>query len=187
MCYPRRVNLDLDRPIALVGIMGAGKSAVARILGERLGTAVADLDAMLEAEEGSSVAELFERSGEAYFRRREGELLSQALAAGARVVACGGGVVLDPARRALLGERCCVVWLEVSPAEAARRVGKDGAGRPLLRDRDPAAELAALLTTRAPLYAEVAAVRVPTDGRTPDQVAAEVLEAVRRAAGPTAR
>jgi len=187
LCYPRVVNLDLDRPLALVGIMGAGKSVVARILGERLGTVVADLDAMIEAEEGSTVAELFERAGEAHFRRRESELLAEALAAGARVVACGGGVVLDPARRALLRERCRVVWLEVSPAEAARRVGEDGTDRPLLRGHDPAAELASLLAVRAPLYAEVAAVRVPTDGRTPDQVAAEVLEAVRRAAGPPAR
>ncbi len=187
VCYPRAVHLDLDRPIALIGIMGAGKSAVARILGEHLGTVVADLDAMIEAEEGSSVAELFERSGEALFRRRESELLSQALAAGARVVACGGGVVLDPARRALLRERTLVVWLEVSPAEAARRVGRDGASRPLLRGSDPASELASLLAKRAPLYAEVAAARVATDGRTPDQVAAEVLEAARRAAGPKPR
>src|SRR3989442_11505859 len=64
--------------------MGAGKSAVARILGERMGTLVADLDAMIEAEEGTSVAELFERAGEPYFRRRESELLERALAAGAR-------------------------------------------------------------------------------------------------------
>jgi shikimate kinase len=181
------VSLDLERPIALVGIMGAGKSAVARILGERLGTVVADLDAMIEAEEGCSVAELFERSGEAHFRRRESELLAKALAAGARVVACGGGVVLDPARRALLRERCFVAWLEVSPAEAARRVGAKDALRPLLRGRDPAAELTPLLAKRAPLYAEVAAVRVATDGRTPDQVAAEVLEGARRAALPKAR
>jgi shikimate kinase len=181
------VNLDLDRPIALVGIMGAGKSAVARILGERLGTVVADLDAMIEAEEGRSVAELFEREGEAYFRRRESELLARVLEAGARVLACGGGVVLDPARRALLRERCRVAWLEVSPAEAARRVAADPRTRPLLRGRDPAQELASLLAARRPLYEEVAFLRVATDGRTPEQVAAEVLGAARGAAERGAR
>src|SRR5262249_24057237 len=108
------------RPIALIGLMGAGKSAVARLLGERLGVAVADLDGTIEGTEGMSVAELFERAGEAWFRRREGELLSDALRSGVRVVACGGGVVLDSGQRRLLRERCRVVWLEVPPAEAAR-------------------------------------------------------------------
>src|SRR6185503_19607132 len=92
-------------PLALVGLMGAGKSAVARVLGERLGVAVADIDAFIEAEEGSTIGELFEREGEPWFRRREGEVLRQALDAGARVIACGGGLVLDPAHRALLRER----------------------------------------------------------------------------------
>jgi shikimate kinase len=178
--------VNLDRPIALVGIMGAGKSAVARILGERLGTLVADLDAMIEAEEGAKVTELFERAGEAYFRRRESELLKRALAAGARVLACGGGVVLDPVRRELLRTRCRVVWLEVSPAEAARRVGQGGAGRPLLEGGPPEARLRSLLEARAPLYAEVAAIRVATDGLDAEQVAAKVLDEVGRAPGPSA-
>src|SRR5262245_3650554 len=137
-----------DRPLALVGLMGAGKSAVARILGERLGAAVADLDAFVEAAEGCPITELFEREGETYFRRREGEVLRQALDAGARVIACGGGVVLDPGHRSLLRERCRVVWLEVSPAEAARRVGSKS-GRPLLAGGSPPGRLAELLQARA--------------------------------------
>jgi shikimate kinase len=163
-----------DRPLALVGLMGAGKSAVARILGERLGVAVADLDAFIEAEEGRPVAELFEREGEAYFRCREGEVLRQALAAGARVIACGGGVILDPDHRALLRDRCHVVWLEVSPVEAARRVG-DAHGRPLLVGAPPGPRLTALLAARGPLYAQVARRRVSTDGLTAEQVADAVL------------
>src|SRR5690349_24908644 len=123
-----------ERPIALIGLMGAGKSAVARVLGERLGVSVADLDGMIEAVEGGSVSELFERAGEAWFRRRESELLAEALRSGVRVVACGGGIVLDPARRKLLRERCRVVWLEVPAAEAAQRVSAEGgvATRPML-------------------------------------------------------
>jgi shikimate kinase len=163
-----------DRPLALVGLMGAGKSAVARILGERLAVAVADLDAFIEADEGCTIAELFEREGEAFFRRREGEVLRQALAAGARVISCGGGVVLDPSHRAFLRERCRVVWLEVSAAEAARRVG-GGAARPMLAGAAPLARLTALLDARGPLYAEVAHHRVATDGRTPEQVADAVM------------
>jgi len=162
------------RPLALVGLMGAGKTAVAQILGERLGVTVADLDAYLEAAEGCSIAELFEREGEAYFRRREGEVLRKALRAGARVIACGGGVVLDPSHRALLREQCDVVWLEVSPAEAARRVGGTP-GRPLLAGAAPQARLEALLAERAPLYAQVAHRRVDTEGRSPEAVADAIL------------
>ncbi len=162
------------RPVALVGLMGAGKTAVARILGERLGVAVSDLDAAIEAAEGRDIRELFEREGEAYFRRREGEILRQSLTAGARVVACGGGVILDPAHRALLREHCHVVWLEVPPSEAARRIG-DAGTRPLLAGGPAPARLEALLAERAPLYAEVAHQRVDTRGRTPEQVADTIL------------
>ena len=173
------------RPIALIGLMGAGKSAVARVLGERLGVSVADMDGMIEAVEGCSVAELFERAGEAWFRRREGELLADALRSGVRVVACGGGVVLDPERRRLLRERCRVVWLEVPPDEAARRVSEPAVDpvrtRPLLAGGPVVERLGQLLAERAPLYAEAAHVRVSTAGLTPDQVASAVLAVLDRA------
>jgi shikimate kinase len=168
-----------ERPIALVGLMGAGKSVVARVLGERLGAAVADLDAMLEAEEGCAVAELFERDGEPAFRRRETRLLEQALAAGADVVACGGGIVLSPAARGVLRDRCRAVWLEVTPEEAARRVRETLGTRPLLAGRDPRARLEALLAERGPLYAGVAVARVPTGDLDPGGVAEAVLRALR--------
>jgi shikimate kinase len=173
------------RPIALVGLMGAGKSTVARALGERLGAAVADLDAMVEAERGCSVAELFEREGEAAFRRLEGRILIEALASGAAIVACGGGIVLDPERRRALAARCDVVWLEVSPATAARRLAETGSSRPLLgadgsgQARDLLQRLEELLAARRSLYEEVAQARVPVDGRTVDQVADEVLRVLR--------
>jgi shikimate kinase len=158
--------------------MGAGKSAVARVLAARLGVAVADLDARLEDEAGAPVAEQFARAGEAAFRAREHAALRHALDGGAGVVACGGGVVLDPANRELLRRGCRVVWLEVSPAAAARRVAAEPGARPLLAGASPGERLAALLAERAPLYAEVAAVRVGTDGRTPEAVAEAVLAAL---------
>jgi shikimate kinase len=159
--------------------MGAGKSAVARVLGERLGAAVADLDAMLEAEEGCSIAALFERDGEPAFRRREARLLEQALAAGADVVACGGGIVLSPAARGVLRERCRTVWLEVTPEEAARRVRASLGSRPLLAGDSPRARLEVLLGERGRLYAEVAAARIPTGSLAPPDVADAVLHALR--------
>jgi shikimate kinase len=161
------------RPIALIGLMGAGKTAVARVLAERLGASMADLDAMVEAAEGCSIAELFSRAGESHFRRREGELLTEVLRTGVRVIACGGGIVLDPAHRAALREQCRVVWLEVSPAVAARRVsaeGEPGTVRPLLAGGATEERLAALLAERAPLYEETAHLRVSTDALTPAEI-----------------
>jgi len=170
------------RPIALIGLMGAGKSSVARVLGERLGVGVADLDGMIEAVEGCSVAELFERAGEAWFRRRESELLAEAIRSGVRVVACGGGVVLDPARRKLLRERCRVVWLEASPATAAARLERsDGprtGTRPLLAGGPVRERLEQVLSERSALYAEAAHTRVATDGKSPEQVADAVLQSL---------
>lgn len=176
------------RPIALVGLMGAGKSVVARALGERVGGAVADLDAMVEAERGCTVAELFEREGEPAFRSLEGRILEQAMAAGAGIIACGGGIVLDRAHREALATRCRVVWLEVSPAAAARRLAGTGGSRPLLPAGGTGAaalrvRLEGLLAERLPLYEEVAAARVRVDGLTAEEVADEVLRVLGRAAG----
>ena len=168
----------LERPIALVGMMGAGKTVVAEALGERLGAAVADLDDMIEAEEGCSIADLFRREGEPYFRRREGELLRLALASGVRVIACGGGIVQDAAQRALLRDRCHVVWIEVSPRVAAARIGVNAATRPMLGDGPLEPRLAALLDERAPLYGEVATLRVVSDDRSPAEVAATIAAAL---------
>jgi len=181
-------NVDA-RPIALVGLMGAGKSTVARVLGERLGAAVADLDAMAEAERGCSIGELFQREGEPAFRRLEGRILGQALAAGADVIACGGGIVLDPAHRSVLAARCRVVWLEVSPATAALRLAGVLGSRPLLAAGaegaapTPLQRLEALLAARQPFYEQVAQARVPVEGRTADEVADEVLRALTERAG----
>ncbi|HTM57479.1 MAG TPA: shikimate kinase [Candidatus Udaeobacter sp.] len=172
---------DDGRPIALIGLMGAGKSAVAALLGERLGATVADLDAMIEADAGCSVAELFAREGEPAFRRREAALLDRVVAAGIRVIACGGGVVVDAGPRAHLKQRCRVVWLEVSPGEAARRVAGTESLRPLLQGDAAVRRLEQLLAQRSAFYAEAAELRIPTDGRTPDQVADGVLNALRAA------
>ena len=162
--------------------MGAGKSSVARVLGELLGSPVADLDLMLEAGAGCSIAELFERHGEAAFRRAEVGLLGRALASGAGVLACGGGIVLDPESRSMLLTRCRAVWLEVSPAEAARRVAPDPGARPLLRSGPARERLEALLRERAAYYAEVAMARVATDNLSGREVATAVLEALKAGA-----
>ena len=158
----------------MIGLPGAGKSVVARLLAERLQVSAVDLDATVEAEEGATIAELFERRGEAHFRARETQALERALADGAGVIACGGGVVIDPKNRAML-ERCHTVWLEVEPETAAERMGALAGTRPLLAAGLPATRIATLLAERRALYEAAARARVRTTGRDASEVAEAVL------------
>jgi shikimate kinase len=163
--------------VLLVGMMGAGKTTVGRLLAERFDCPYVDSDEQVEAATGRTVPELFEADGETAFRAAESAALAGALAAdGPIVVAVAGGAVLDPANRDLLRRSGTVVWLRAEPATLAGRVG-DGAGRPLL-DGDPAAAVDRLDRVRRPLYREVADVAVDVDGLTAAEVADQVLKAL---------
>lgn len=166
----------MTRPrVVLVGPMGAGKTTVANLLGDAWGVPVRDTDADVEAAEGRTVAEIFVDSGEERFRALEAKAVAEALATHAGVLALGGGAVLAAETRDLLrGHR--VVFLRVGLGEAVRRVGL-GVGRPLLMG-NVRARIKTLLDERAPLYEAVADLVVDTDGRTPQQVAAEIQEAL---------
>jgi shikimate kinase len=163
------------RPIALIGLMGAGKSVVAAALGRRLGGPVADVDDMVEAAAGALVAEVFELEGEAGFRRRESAALEAALANRLAVLATGGGIVIAEKNRELLRQRCRVIWLEVTPLEAARRVRANAEARPLLRGSAIEERLEILLRERTPFYEMLAEHRVPTSGFTAGEVADAIL------------
>jgi shikimate kinase len=155
--------------------MGAGKSTVGRLLADQWGVTFRDTDEDVEAAEGRSVQDLFVDEGEAYFRTREHEAVLAALREHDGVLALGGGAVLDErTRAALAGHR--VVFLQVGLADAAKRVGL-GQGRPLLLG-NVRGRIKALLDERTPIYLEVARSVVDTDGRTPEEVAAEVRAAV---------
>ena len=125
----------MSRPTALVGFMGAGKSTVGRLFADERGVPFADADAVLEAEAGRSIPELFAHEGESTFRARERAVVGRLLAeGGAGVVALGGGAVGDPATRELLARCADVVWLDVDADTAWTRVAATGATRPLARD-----------------------------------------------------
>lgn len=163
--------------LVLVGPMGAGKTTVAGLLASRWGTTVRDTDLDVEAAEGRRISDIFVDEGEAHFRALERAAVADALAGHDGVLALGGGAVLDPTTRRLLADHT-VVFLQVGLSDAVKRVGL-GVGRPLLLG-NVRARVKALLDERLPLYQEVADVQVDTDGRTPDDVAAEVAEAVEK-------
>lgn len=154
-----------QRPVALSGFMGAGKSTLGARIARSRGLGFVDLDEELEAAFGRPVAAVFAEEGEDAFRAMEARLLRQALALPDRVVALGGGAVLDPASRALLKARATWVHLDVPLHELERRVSLQGEGtRPLWGDR---AEVTRRFEERAPLYAE-APHRLDAEGRPGD-------------------
>lgn len=163
--------------VFLVGFMGAGKSSVARIVAERLDRPFVDLDAEIERDAGTTIPVIFVEQGEERFRAMETAHLAALAEAPPAVVACGGGVVVLPENRVLLGRLGTVVYLEVTAAEALARIG-DAATRPLLAGASGSLVATALLQAREALYRSVADRRIDTVGRTAEEVAECVLEAL---------
>jgi shikimate kinase len=160
--------------IILVGPMGSGKSAVGRLLAQRLDLSLVDSDAEIEARTGVDIAYIFEREGEAGFRVREAEVLDDVTQRAGVLVATGGGAVLDPGTRERLRSRGCVVYLRTSVDQQLARTRRS-ALRPLLMNPDPRGTLERLMAQRAALYEEVADVIVDTDGRKVGSVVDEIL------------
>lgn len=134
--------------VYLVGFMGAGKTTVARALGERLGWRVEDIDLRIEARERRAIADIFAERGEPYFRSIERDVLRSLLADRDVVVATGGGTFADPENRALIKADGASVWLDVSFNQVVDRIPADGR-RPLAADR---AAMQALFEARRAAY-----------------------------------
>lgn len=174
------------RNIVLLGLMGAGKTAVGRLLAQRLARPLTDTDAMVEAQARMSIPEIFASEGERGFRRRESEVVRQASALRGQVIAVGGGAVLDPANVTHLRATGDLVWLAASVEVLAERVGDDPA-RPLLAGGDVTERLAQLQAEREAAYAAASSAVIDTDGKTPDGIADAVLEWVRTRPGVLTR
>ena len=149
---PEDRDLRLVRSVVLVGMMGAGKTAVGKVLAQRLGVEMRDSDAEIVASARLTIAEIFERYGEPFFREKESAVIERLLEGPPCVLSTGGGAWMLAANRDLLAARAVVVWLKVDLDLLWSRV-KHKSTRPLLRTANPRATLADLYAQREPVYA----------------------------------
>lgn len=174
----QKLSERLDRPVVLVGLMGAGKSTVGRRLAKRLGLPFVDSDDAIEDAAGFSAAEVFERFGEADFRDGERRLVARLMDGQVRVIATGGGAFVDPRTRKLLNERAITIWLDAPVEVLADRTGRRDT-RPLLRNSDREGTLQRLAEQRGPAYAE-AHIQVKSGNGAHKRVVEAIVEALER-------
>ena len=153
-----------DKTIALVGLMGSGKSSIGRRLADRLGLAFADSDQLVTKMAGISITDIFELAGEAKFREMEFRAIQNQLEKPPHVLATGGGAFCEPETASLLSKNAIVVWLQASPDTLLKRIG-DTTSRPILQTGPPLEILQQLQTARARFYRK-ANVHLNTDGLT---------------------
>jgi shikimate kinase len=139
--------------LVLIGLMGAGKSAVGRRLAASLNLPFTDADSEIEAAAGQSIAEIFAEHGEAYFRTGERKVIARLLENGPQVLATGGGAYMDPETRAAVKEHGISIWLKASLRVLMKRVGRRD-NRPLLQVDNPETVMKKLMAERDPVYAE---------------------------------
>jgi shikimate kinase len=139
--------------IVLVGMMGSGKSSIGRRLATRLAIRFVDADSEIEEAAGMTIAEIFERHGEPYFRGGEARVIARLLDHGPQVLATGGGAFMNKDTRALIRAKAVSVWLKAELDVLMKRIKRRG-DRPLLKNDDPAATLTALIAQRYPIYGE---------------------------------
>ncbi len=143
----------IDRPIVLVGMMGVGKTSVGRKLAQVLHLPFVDADEEIVSAAQMSIAEMFERYGEAYFRDGERRVIARLVDGDRKVIGTGGGAFVNAETRAMILARTVAVWLDSEVETLLERVGRKDS-RPLLRNGDPREILTRLRTERAPFYAE---------------------------------
>lgn len=155
--------------VALLGLRGAGKSTVGPKLAERLGVPFVELDQRIEAATGLQLGEIFQLHGEAYYRATERAVLAQELAAGASVLAIGGGIVGDAQSYEMLRSRARTVWLRAAPEDHWQRVLAQGDTRPMADNDRAFTDLRRILSEREPLY-RLADIAVDTSAHGADEV-----------------
>jgi shikimate kinase len=162
--------------IALIGFMGTGKTAVAKVLAQKLDKEFIELDAIIEKKAGRSIPEIFRRDGEIRFRELEIEAVRQIADKKNTVIACGGGIVLNKINIDHLKKESVIIYLTASPAVILKRTSDNKNVRPLLDVTDRAQQIKSLLKFRQPLYSRAADITVDTSGLHIAAVADKIME-----------
>lgn len=167
----------MKKNIFLIGFMGAGKSTVARMLSEKYGMHLIEMDEQIEAEENRKISEIFAQSGEAYFRELETKLLLSLEVRDNCVVSCGGGVPMRTCNVEAMHKSGRIVYLCTKPETVLERIGNQHT-RPLLEGNMNVAYISELMEKRLPAYLAAADVSVQTDGRSVEEICGEILKRV---------
>jgi shikimate kinase len=167
----------LRKTIVMVGMMGAGKTAVGSELARRLGVPFLDSDAAIEEAANATIAEIFARDGEAFFRQKEAQVIARLLRGPPGVLSVGGGAYLDADTRARVRELGVAVWLRAGLDLLWSRVRRKNT-RPLLRTAEPRRTLAELMAAREPAYAQADLIIEVAPDATIEETAAQVLAAL---------
>ncbi len=168
----------MAKNIVIFGFMGTGKSNVGRILSEKFGMEFLEMDDEIERREGSSISDIFEKKGEAYFRRCERRLVKELSEKENLVISTGGGVVLDERNISDLGRNGILICLDASPKSILMRTKSEN-HRPLLLTNDPLKKIEELLAYRRPFY-DLIPNHVRTDGLSTEEVSEKVLGILER-------
>ena len=171
-------GLALGRTVALVGLMGAGKTTIGRRLAQALALPFVDADAAIADAAGQSVEEIFVAHGECEFRRGERKVIERLLDEPPHVLATGGGAFINPGTRALMKQKAISIWLKAPLDVLMKRVARRD-DRPLLKEDDPRAVMQKLMDDRYPIYAE--ADLIVETGNGPHNAAVSVIIDVLRA------
>jgi len=165
--------------IALVGFMGAGKTAVGQLLAKKLDRKFIELDLLIEQKVGKSIAEVFQQDGEIAFRELEIEVTKQIARRENAVIACGGGLVLNKINIDRLRENARIVHLTASPGVILKRTSNEESERPLLEVDNPTLTIGELLRFRKPLYERAADITINTSKLDINAVAEQIIEKLR--------
>ena len=169
-------RLTPTKSIALIGMMGVGKTSVGRLLAHKLGLPFIDADSEIEQAAQATISEIFERDGEAVFRSGERRVIARLLDGPVCVLATGGGAFMSDETRDKIHQRAISIWLRAELDLLARRIGRRR-DRPLLNSGNPRDTLARLLAVRGPIYGQ-ADITVESGDQAPDQVAEAVIAAL---------
>ncbi len=179
---PSNPQLRPGKTLVLVGLMGAGKSCIGKRLAQHFALSFVDADQEIERAAGCTIADIFERHGEAHFRDGERRVIARLLEQPPHVLSTGGGAFMDARTRGKIRERAISIWLRADLELLLRRTARR-ANRPLLNNGDRRATLARLMEARYPVYAE-ADIVIDSNDAPPEVTVERVIEALERFLGP---